>query len=281
MNNSISTIPKKIWMLWLQGIDNAPHIVQCCYQSWKKNNPDWELIVLDENNLSEYVDLNLSEKKKSKLSFAGYSDLVRAKLLSDNGGVWVDATSFCVKPLDSWLPEYTQSGFFAFRNPGADRLLSSWFLASEKHNYVIDTLYRAVDSYWRDNPLSNKSKGPLIAPFDYFLNRSVKYTKYWFHPFITKILGIFPYFYFHYMFAKLLAEDQRFSDIWQKTPVMGADIPHKVLHSKMLLPITDEIKAHIDNKIAPLYKLSWKFDQSKFREGSTLDYLLKTIDSAE
>lgn len=38
------TIPKKIWFLWYQGLSEAPLVVKKCYESWKKYNPDWEVI---------------------------------------------------------------------------------------------------------------------------------------------------------------------------------------------------------------------------------------------
>ncbi|MBV5261808.1 hypothetical protein FLX56_25680 [Synechococcus moorigangaii CMS01] len=40
-------IPKRIWMLWYQGLDKAPFLVQRCIQRWKDLNPDWEIIILD------------------------------------------------------------------------------------------------------------------------------------------------------------------------------------------------------------------------------------------
>jgi mannosyltransferase OCH1-like enzyme len=43
--------------------------------------------------------------------------LARLCLLRTHGGVWVDATVFCRRPLDEWLPEHAASGFFAFANP--------------------------------------------------------------------------------------------------------------------------------------------------------------------
>ena len=46
---------------------------------------------------------------------------------------------------------------------------------------------------------------------------------------------------------------------------------------RMLLPLSPEIRAHIDERAAPLYKLSWKYDESKFSKGCSLDYLLQAI----
>lgn len=51
-------IPKILWMLWLQGMDNAPYVVQKCAESWKKQNPNWEIRYLDENTVKDYLDID-------------------------------------------------------------------------------------------------------------------------------------------------------------------------------------------------------------------------------
>ena len=107
-------IPKKIWFLWYQGLSQAPLVVIKCYESWKKYNPDWEVIFLDENNLKNYITLSLPKEKLCELSKNHQSNLTRLELLSKYGGVWADATSLCRVPLDNWLEDYTQAGFFAF-----------------------------------------------------------------------------------------------------------------------------------------------------------------------
>jgi hypothetical protein len=267
---------KKIWFLWLQGIDSAPHIVKCCYQSWCLHNPGWEIVLLNNSNLNEYLRLSIDDEKLKRLSNAAFSDLVRVNLLAEHGGVWCDATTFCTKPLDDWLDDYCKSGFFAFRNPGKDRVLSSWFLASEKDNHLTETLAKSVTDYWSKNNLKNKGKGPLITPFDYILNRSPSLTKYWFHPFITKLMRIHPYFYFHYLFAYLVDKDIRFKEIWHSTPVFEADIPHAILHNDMLGQLSATNKAHIDDIKSPLYKLSWKFSPEELLDNSSLTYLINT-----
>ena len=35
-----NVIPRKIWMMWDQGLDNAPLSVKQCHESWVKKNPD-------------------------------------------------------------------------------------------------------------------------------------------------------------------------------------------------------------------------------------------------
>src|SRR5262249_37436294 len=124
-------IPKIIWMMWLQGFAKAPCLVQRCAVSWSTHNPDWKINHLDGDNLQEYVNVDeFVGRNRKTISIQALSNVIRINLLKQYGGLWVDATCFCCKPLDEWLGEYTASGFFAFPDPARDRLLSSWFLAS-------------------------------------------------------------------------------------------------------------------------------------------------------
>ena len=46
---------KTVWILWLQGIEQAPEIVRKCYESWVYHNSDWTVRVLSEDHIEELV----------------------------------------------------------------------------------------------------------------------------------------------------------------------------------------------------------------------------------
>lgn len=56
--NEKCKIPRIIWMLWLQGYKNAPFLVQKCYESVKSRNPDWTIVLLDEQNVRDFISLD-------------------------------------------------------------------------------------------------------------------------------------------------------------------------------------------------------------------------------
>ena len=56
-----------------------------CADSWIVHNPDWEVALLSDGNISEYVTLN-DFIKGGNITYAAYSDVVRIKLLSKYGG---------------------------------------------------------------------------------------------------------------------------------------------------------------------------------------------------
>jgi hypothetical protein len=262
-----SNLPKIIWFLWLQGMDAAPLVVKKCYASWQKHNPDWKLIFLDQQTIGQYYTLKPLPVTKQALS-----DILRINLLEQYGGVWVDATCFCNKPLNNWLYNHMQTGFFAFNRPGPDRMISSWFLASAKGNYITRVYQQAVNRYWDDHTRLDAFENSKWHFLYKFLNR--KPAQFWFNGFITRVLKIYPYFWFHYLFEYLYKSDAEFRKIWDDTIKISADIPHKIQLEGMFSKISRELKQEIDLKLSPVYKITWKYDKSEYIKGSVLDYLL-------
>ena len=46
---------KTIWLLWLQGWDQAPWLVRQVARSWEVNNPGWKIEHVDLDNLRSHV----------------------------------------------------------------------------------------------------------------------------------------------------------------------------------------------------------------------------------
>jgi len=262
-----TNFPKKIWFLWLQGLDDAPLIIKKCYDSWLRHNPGWQIIFLHEGNIAEHIDL-----PARRVTNQAFSDILRINLLAKHGGVWVDATCFCTKPLDEWLYDYTQSGFFAFERPGPDRMISSWFMAADKYNYLTSTYQHIVNTYWDNNPKMHFIENSHWRFLSKYMQRSAPGI--WFGGFVTKLLKVHPYFWFHYLFEEIYSRNENFKEIWDNTPKISADIPHQLQFNGLFNPITDDVKTAIDNKTAPLYKLTWKFEPSQYKKGTIIDYLL-------
>jgi hypothetical protein len=235
---------KVIYILWFQGFENAPEIVKKCIDSWKYYNSDWTINLLDNNNLGDYINIkDYIDLSKLKIEKSKIANIIRCILLSKYGGVWTDATTFCNKPLSEWLPNYINHGFFAFEKPGPDRLLSNWFLYSEKNNYIIEKWCNYTIQFHKNN------------------------------------FKIRQYFVHHYLFNKLYYTDTKFKDQWDlvsKLPANGLG-PHYLQHKGMFNNITDEIKNDINNKVTPFYKLTYKCIFPEYDENIILYYLYSTI----
>jgi hypothetical protein len=143
-------LPKIIWMFWHSGLEGAPDVVHRSLTTWQHFNPDHEVrfLTLADAEAVLGVDLEaLFEKLTVDLGWAGKSDLIRVMLLAKFGGIWADATTFCLRPLSDWLhDEVRTNGFFCFRhrNKAVDREMMSWFLASiSGHPLSVRTLIRS------------------------------------------------------------------------------------------------------------------------------------------
>jgi mannosyltransferase OCH1-like enzyme len=134
-------IPKKIHMIWV-GDDNRKPV--SCIDSWRKNHLDWQFKLWTDKDLRSTAWINEKHLRafvEARL-WPAVADLMRYEILYREGGVYVDADSFSVRPLDDWLLE---SEMFACWECGfsekRDRLVSNAFLGSVRHNsflcYVI------------------------------------------------------------------------------------------------------------------------------------------------
>ena len=169
----INKIPKKLWIFWDQGWDNAPPLIKKCRDSWIGKNPDWEVIALDALSVPEYVDIGKYSFLKEKYIQA-YSDILRINLLKEHGGVWIDATVYCGKPLNDWLPSLLSGGFFAFSNPEKDILVSCWFLAAEKNSAIVKTWAKLTAGYW-----DNRANPDAYFWFHYLFEKAIRSSLNW------------------------------------------------------------------------------------------------------
>lgn len=100
---------KIIWTAWFQGESNAPSSIRYAIDSIKRHAQEYRVIVITNENLKQYIDvpnhIEIAIQQK-KISLAHYADWIRLKLLSEYGGVWLDATSYMVKPLPEKIWQY-------------------------------------------------------------------------------------------------------------------------------------------------------------------------------
>lgn len=271
---SVSCISKKIWVLWLQGEANAPFVVKNCINSWKRLNTSWDVIVLDADSLSKYIDLDLDPK----IELAHQSDIIRLKLLNGYGGVWVDATAYCNRPLDEWLHICSSDYFFMFKDIKREYGVSNWFIASKKSNRPLVLLESKLESYWNEGLL--KKKGTILTftkkVISYVLHKIDGIEQIWFTYPIMRILKIYPYFVFHYMLANIFKIDFESKIIWDDMIKVSNVQPHYIQKIGMLSELTEEIKEIIDKSPVFVYKLDFRVDESKAIHGTVLNYLFES-----
>jgi hypothetical protein len=248
----------KIWMMWAQGWDKAPLICRVCAASWEHNNPDFDVVKLDDRSISMWLpELRDETCFIWNVSPVKRSDYIRLKLLAEHGGIWADSTSLSTGSIADFLQENAGADeFFVFdRNNSAEwpcydpfanegLQLSNWFFISLKPGHAL--MVQASENY--------KQVMRLEQSF-----------------------GDEPYFAMHGVIQK--------SDVWktvkQRMPSISSGYPHIVefgLHflappTSSRLEVLDEALAH-----APVQKLSHKVLKDDFIQASwNMGLLEKTV----
>lgn len=146
-----------VWFCWLQGLDQAPKLVQQCYESAiSAYQGKRKVVLITEANYRSYVTFPQEIQDKidqGVISGAHLADLIRLELLINYGGIWSDATVFYSSPD---LPDYLfEKELFAYQTlkPGRDGQalpLSNWLLAAPRCHRLLLITRDLLYCYWRD-----------------------------------------------------------------------------------------------------------------------------------
>jgi len=248
---NITKDSRKIWTWWDTGVDTFNTVQHKCIDSWKRLNPDWEIIVLDANNLSDYISakewvyetIPVIQGTDYFLRDQAFSDVVKVMILEKYGGVYMDSDVFCNKPLDEWL--VSASDFFTFRvndintdfndeRIGLPRLIDIWLTAvSHPKHYMLSKWLENMAYYL--NQLH--CEGDLVLSPD--------------RP--TKLVTP-RYFWAFFCFTGMIYSDEKFADLWKRT----LNIDHKQTlwfrHNIHLNPVK------LPTEIPVVYKLNRRLE---------------------
>lgn len=142
--------------MWWQGEGNMPPIVRACWDRLKKVAP-CEPVLLTEETISEWISLPEFVLKKHRMGFittTHLSDIVRALLLKQYGGLWMDATIWADHiPENIWREDfytlYAPGMFPEFISRGD---WSTFLLYSRQPNYkLFNALYDVFCKYWSEH----------------------------------------------------------------------------------------------------------------------------------
>ena len=95
-----NNIPKIIHQLWI-GSKPRPSVFM---NTWKNKHPDMEYIMWNEDEIvKRNLHLECASKINDMTEINGKADIIRWEILYHYGGVFIDADSICVEPLDEEL----------------------------------------------------------------------------------------------------------------------------------------------------------------------------------
>jgi mannosyltransferase OCH1-like enzyme len=95
-------IPKILHFIW---IGDESKIPSQCIDTWRQKNRDFKLKIWGNNDLKtvHWENRKQLDEMLAKKDYAGASDVMRYEILYEHGGIYIDADSYCIKPLEDWL----------------------------------------------------------------------------------------------------------------------------------------------------------------------------------
>jgi mannosyltransferase OCH1-like enzyme len=130
------SINKIIHQIWL---GPKPQPIKAM-QTWQENHPTWQYILWTEANLPKLTNQVLFDSFGQQ--YHGKADVVRYEMLYQYGGVYCDADTYCLKPLDNLL---NNDCFAAYENESAvPGLVCNAFIGASKRNALMLALIEGL-----------------------------------------------------------------------------------------------------------------------------------------
>ena len=175
---SISTIEPQstIWVCWWDGYESIPPLVKACYSSIKQHAGMHPVQLITKHNFRDFIsipDYILEKVSAGIMTVTHFSNIVRANLLYEHGGIWMDATILVTQNiLLEDMPFYTlkapapkSSSVTLARFAGLSNLAariiddtnpqtsrwSGFLLAGTRHSIVFEYMREILYAYWRNH----------------------------------------------------------------------------------------------------------------------------------
>ena len=126
-------IPKIIHYVWV-GHNPKSKIIEECIQTWHEKLPDYKIIEWNEENFDMHENRYIEEAYAAK-KWAFVSDYIRARVIYEQGGIYLDTDVRVIDKLDELL---TNRAFIGFENK--DYLSAAIFGAESGHPFIKDIL---------------------------------------------------------------------------------------------------------------------------------------------
>lgn len=271
---------RRAFSYWHDSLQLAPELLQQCHQTWRVKNPDYEFLVLSSETYQDYVApryhrLLESWRVSRNMTPQSFTDILRLLLLHENGGLWIDMSCVCVKPLDDFLhalPTIEGISLPVYRSIDSERQVDNWFISVEcEQNRLLQAIIDSAIKYLVSDqtPADRTWVGRKMLRLT---QKSVSRTQWWLSPVLSRHLKLRPYFWFQYLaWHKHLNDKCDTQDLLAKGAINATSANIKYLGTDLS---DSDFKAYINSqKSPPLVKLKWK--NVVVRNGDRADWLLR------
>lgn len=156
LNNPSEDHASYAWTCWWQGEENAPEVVQCCFESQRRMLPSvMQHVILTRDNFTDYIEIPkyiLDKVESGSITLTTLSDIIRASVLYKFGGFWMDATLWLSEPLSENIfgyPLYTRN--LAGTQFCTNAMWSNWFWYAQRGDELFHFLMEAFFYYYTKN----------------------------------------------------------------------------------------------------------------------------------
>lgn len=101
VQEELSDMP--VWVCWWQGMDSMPDVIRICYKRLCKVYSGFRINFICKDTFQRYINIPeqiLLDVELGKITITAFSDYLRASLLFEYGGIWMDASVYNVKQFD-------------------------------------------------------------------------------------------------------------------------------------------------------------------------------------
>lgn len=236
-----------IWFCWMQGEEALPPVPKLCLASLIKHSGGRKVVFLDKNNYGKYVSIPqwiIDMYRSGKIKQAHFADIMRVMLLSQKGGLWIDATLLVTKDLPA---EIFDMPFFSIK--------------TDEFGYFVSRCRWSVFCLagWRNSILFKK----VARLFEAYLSKTCTFVD---------------YFMFDHFIDILYKNDSSIRQMIDAVPMNNANV-----HDLNRLLCDDFDARRYDELTADgtyMFKLSWKTyteEQLRSNPRSYYNYLLKNL----
>jgi mannosyltransferase OCH1-like enzyme len=231
-----------IWICWLQGYEKAPPIVKACIQSTYKYANGYDVMLITEENIDDYVIFPpyiIKKYKNGKIPVAQFSDMLRTLLLINYGGIWLDSTILLTKNIPKVILD---ADLFFFKSSVLENDFlpcSSWFISAKENNSVLKKALQIFFLYWKEHN------------------------------------NCLHYFIYHLIIRLLITYDEESKLLWQRIPYKNNSDPH-VLQFCLFDVMDTEMQKYIWD-MSFVHKLTYKFENTYLpeKENTYYKYILE------
>jgi len=167
-NASEGLIPKILHQLAPANQSQWPYAWSVCQQSWKRNYPDWEYRLWNDDDALNLVKTKYPEHLWWYIAMPENIqrvDAARAFILHQYGGLYADMDYYCYKPLE--IPA-TGQAVLVESNAGQEIVQNS-LMASPPRQPFWNITFEAMSSYYKQHPLAPDPASDLPAYDEYVI----------------------------------------------------------------------------------------------------------------